>query len=241
LSRLHFGVQLMSPKSRLLSSLVAFSITLSPVYAASPLMVEKNLFSQERKPSSGEAQTAAAPTGPPVPPKTIQLDGIMIRGNLRKALLRLKGGPGPKEKSKKDSPFTTVSDGEKVSDYTVTKIGSRSISLEKGGQVFEVFLYAEGKVLPPLAATPGPGASGATGQPGQPPPPSKAQGAASQADFGLEGSPGGDLPPVAIDRNARPAQAAAQGQRGPRRAAPPSEEPAEGDEGDDEGLEDDGQ
>lgn len=220
----------------LLSSLVACSMTLSAAHAATPLMVERNLFSQDRKPSSGETQAAATPTGPVVPPKTIQLDGIMVRGGLRKALLRLKGNPGPKDKGKKESPFTTVSEGEKIHDYTVTKIGSRSISLEKGGQVFEVFLYAEGKVLPPLAATPAPGAPGAPGQPGQPPGAPQPQGAMPQAGMEMEGSPGAQ--PDLND----PRTAARQAQRGSRRVAVPQVESPEPDDLDDEqGLEEAGQ
>jgi hypothetical protein len=223
----------MSQKSWLLPSLIVISIMISPVHAATSLMVEKNLFSQERKPSSAETPAPTAQTGPPLPPKAIQLDGIMIHGSIKKALLRLKGGPAPKEKGKKESPFTTVSEGEKVNDYTVTKIGTPSVSLEKGGQTFEVFLYAEGKVLSPLAPTPVPGPAGAPGQPGQPPAPSRAQ----SPDAELEGNQGA---PARVPRDPNsPANAAAlQGQRGSRRAALPPAEPADLDEGTDEDIED---
>ncbi|MHC1745389.1 MAG: hypothetical protein AB9873_20510 [Syntrophobacteraceae bacterium] len=235
----------MNLKCWLLSSVAAFSFMVTSVQAASPAMVEKNLFSQDRKPSTGEAQAPAAPSGPPVPPKTVQLDGIMIRGNLKKALVRLKGSTGPKDKDKgkKDSPFTTVSEGEKVNDYTVTKIGTRSISLEKGGQLFEVFLYAEGKVLPPLAATPAPSAPsapGAPGQPGQPPPPARGQGTAPHADSDL-GTNDGNRTRGQVDPNSAANQAAAQGPRSPRRAPPPAVEIEDLDQEGDEDFEEAGQ
>jgi len=224
----------MNQKRWVLLPLVVISFMASPVRAATSLMVEKNLFSQERKPSSGETAAPATPTGPPLPPKAIQLDGIMIHGSIKKALLRLKGGSSPKEKGKKDSPFTTVSEGEKINDYTVTKIGTRSVSLEKGGQTFEVFLYAEGKVLSPLAATPAPGPAGA---PGQPPAASKAPGVALPPDSELEGNQGAP-PPAQRDPNSPANPAAMQGQRGARRTPLPPAEPADSDEGIDEDVED---
>ena len=226
----------MNHKRWLLSSVAAVSFMVSSVHAAGPVMVEKNLFSQDRKPSSGDAPAPMAPTGPPIPPKTVQLDGIMIRGSLRKALVRLKGSPGPKDKGKKDSPFTTVSEGERINDYTVTKIGTRSISLEKGGQVFEVFLYAEGKVLPPLAATPTPNPPGISGQPGQPQPHAKGQSTSQQANPD-PGAIHGNQPPGQTDPDFPANQATVQGQRGARRAPPPAVNLEELEEGIDEELE----
>ncbi len=226
----------MNPTRWLFPTLVACCVSLSVAHAATPLMVEKNLFSQDRKPSSGETQPTASPTGPVVPPKTIQLDGIMVRGNQRKALLRLKANPGPKDKGKKDSPFTTVGEGERIQDYTVTKIGTRSVFLEKGGQVFEVFLYAEGKVLPPLAATPPAGPPGAPGQPGQPHGVPQPQGGGPETGMEAEGIPGAQQglndPNVAANRRQRAAR---------RVAVPPVESPEPEEIEEEEGLEDAGQ
>lgn len=137
--------------------LITAATTLLPGIAAyaSPLIVEKNLFSPDRKPtppdSGGSASQSSTPT---VPPKALQLDGIIIHGDTKKALIRLKGQMPGKEKGKESSPFVSVREGEKVSDYVVNKIGLKSISVEKGGQTFEIYLYASGKVLPPLAVTP---------------------------------------------------------------------------------------
>ncbi|MGV8073652.1 MAG: hypothetical protein AB2L11_03710 [Syntrophobacteraceae bacterium] len=127
-----------------------------PFCMAAPLIIEKNLFSQDRKPSPPDASPAAGqPNAPSLQVKAIQLDGIIICGDVKKALLRIKGqSPWPKEKDKQESPFFTVQEGEKVSEYKVLKIGVRSVSLERDGQVFDVNLYAEGKVLPPVASVP---------------------------------------------------------------------------------------
>jgi hypothetical protein len=126
----------------------------SPAFA-SPLVVEKNLFSTDRKPTPPDSGGSASQSSTPaVPPKALQLDGIMIHGNTKKALIRLKGQMPGKDKGKDNSPFVSVREGEKVSDYVVNKIGMKSVSLEKAGQTFEIYLYSSGKVLPPLAAAP---------------------------------------------------------------------------------------
>ncbi|MCU0586820.1 MAG: hypothetical protein MUF52_01575 [Syntrophobacteraceae bacterium] len=136
--------------------------------SASPIVIEKNLFSPDRKPPSPDAEpAAAASSSPAVPPKTLQLDGIFFHGSTRKALVRVKGQMPGKDKSKDTSPFVSVREGDKIHDYVVSKIGTKSIFVEKGGQTFELYLYAAGKVLPPLAppapppAAPGGGAVGA--------------------------------------------------------------------------------
>lgn len=214
----------------------AFFILTGPVYAAGRAMVEKNLFSQDRKPTHDDAPAPTGPAGPPIPPKTIQLDGIMFRGSVKKALVRIKGGPGagpripnPKDaekdkaklkKPQETSPFVTVTEGEMVQDYKVTKISPRSISLEKGGQVFEVFLFAEGKVLPPMPAAPPPvpGQAGQPGQPGQPPVPQT---------IPSQGMGQGDVPPGQFNVGSPQNPAAIQAQRGARRPPPPDEDSQE--------------
>ncbi len=125
--------------------------------ASSSIIVEKNLFSPDRKPPSPDSETtSASDASPAVPPKALQLDGIFVYGDTRKALIRFKGQAPGKNKGKEDSPFVSVREGDKVSDYLVNKIGSKSVFLEKGGQTFELYLYASGKVLPPLAPSPPP-------------------------------------------------------------------------------------
>lgn len=179
--------------------MILFFVAAIPgICSAAPLMVEKNIFAQDRKPPTADSAGASnQPNAQAVPPKAIQLDGIMIRGNVRKALLRIKGATGrQKEKDKPESPFITVQEGEKISDYEVKKIGIRSVSLEKAGQIYDVALYAEGKVLPPMAKPP------------SPPPPVAAPEAAAGAQ-----------PPGSARRNAPPRPGAPPG-RGQINAPP---------------------
>ena len=118
-------------------------------------MVEKNLFAPERKPPSPEAVEAPPQKNQPgVSIKAIQLDGVLIQGANRKAIIRHKGKmPGSTDK-KGESPYTTVREGESVGDYKVVKINSKSITLEKDGTQEEVNLFAEGKVVPPAPRLP---------------------------------------------------------------------------------------
>jgi hypothetical protein len=161
----------------ILTGMFAFS----SICASGPVMVEKNLFAQDRKPPSPDA-TPATPqsAGPGLSIKSVQLDGVFIHGDTKKALVRYKGGGGAgkdRGKGKQASPFTTVQEGEKLGDFLVKKIEPRSISLEKDGQTVVVGLFAEGKVVPPAPPMPamhGGGGDpnrqrgGAPGQPGQP-------------------------------------------------------------------------
>ncbi len=133
-------------------SMAAYS--LSP---ASSLMVEKNLFAQDRKPPSQEsAVSAGQPIKPGMGLANIQLDGVMIQGNSRKAILRLKTPPAHGADKKKPSPFVTVREGQQVGDYRVVKIEPKSIALEKDGQTHTVALFSEHKVSTPAAPVPPP-------------------------------------------------------------------------------------
>jgi hypothetical protein len=125
------------------------------VCASAPIMVERNLFAQDRKPPTDEP-APAAPRGnsPGLSAKAIQLDGVFIHGDTKEALLRVKGQMPGKNKDKGQTPYVTVREGEKVADFQVVKIESRSVSLEKDGQIVVVNLFAEGKVVPPAPPVP---------------------------------------------------------------------------------------
>lgn len=128
-----------------------------PCLTAAPLMVEKNLFAQDRKPPSPESAAAPATAGKPGMPITnIQLDGVIIRGNNRKALLRMKAPTAAGQAGKKASkPYVVVRENQQVGDFRVVKIEPKSVSLEKEGQTFVLGLFAEGKVVIPAAPQPG--------------------------------------------------------------------------------------
>jgi len=134
-------------------------------FGAAPIMVEKNLFAQDRKPPSEQAAPTPQANQPGLQPKSIQLDGVFICGDVKKALIRLKGQHSGKDKSgKAQSPFVMVREGEKLAEYQVVRIEPRSVSLEKDGQTYVVSLFAEGKVVPPAPQTPQPPGTASAGQ-----------------------------------------------------------------------------
>ena len=129
------------------------------ICAAAPLMVEKNLFATDRKPpppESADSSPKAAKPGMAI--GNIQLDGVIIQNNAKRAVLRMKSQPAgaPGKKGQPSSPFVTVREGQAVGDYRVSKIESKSISLEKDGQTFTVSLFAENKVVTPASVPPAP-------------------------------------------------------------------------------------
>ncbi len=147
-----------------------FAFETGTCFGAAPIMVEKNLFAQDRKPPSEQAAPTPQANQPGLQPKSIQLDGVFICGDVKKALIRLKGQPSGKDKSgKAQSPFVMVREGEKLAEYQVVRIEPRSVSLEKDGQTYVVSLFAEGKVVPPAPQTPQPPGTASAGQ-GSPPP-----------------------------------------------------------------------
>ena len=207
---------------------------------SSSLMVEKNLFASDRKPPSPESAAPAPQTNKPgLTAKAVQLDGVFICGDTKKAILRVKGQIPGADKSKAQNPYVTLGEGEKLGDLQVVKIDYRSVSLEKDGQVDIVKLFAEGKVVPPappVPASPAPSPPQA-GQAPSPPGINAGQGApgvqmpspaAPQAAIGGT-MPGAPVPPnVANPRGShRPFSPSGQAQ-------PPEDDSVPLDEGDSE-------
>ncbi len=137
-------------------ALLGALISASPAWCAkTPIMVEKNLFSEDRKPTPPESAPPKAQTAKPgVNPKTLQLDGVFIHGDSKKAVVRFKGQAPGTDKGK-TAPFATVREGEKVGDYQVLKIEPKRITLEKDGENIVLDLFMEGKVVPPPPPVPG--------------------------------------------------------------------------------------
>ena len=137
--------------------LLVSGVVFQSICAAAPLMVEKNLFASDRKPPSPESSDSSAkPAKPGMQIGNFQLDGVIIESNTKRAVLRMKGQPASAagKKGQPASPFVTVREGQMISDYRVSKIESKSISLEKDGQTFTVGLFAENKVVTPPAPSP---------------------------------------------------------------------------------------
>jgi len=139
---------------------------------AAPTMVEKNLFSQDRKPPAPESEASATqPTKPGMPISNFQLDGVIIRGNEKKAMIRLKSQAGMGDKKKGQVPYVTARENEQVGDYRIVRIEPKSVTLEKEGQSVTLGLFAEGKMVIPASVPPqgpqGPGGSVPMQQPQQ--------------------------------------------------------------------------
>lgn len=192
----------------------AAALFISPVCYAAPLMVEKNLFAQDRKPPSNEPAPAAAQSNKPaLPPKSIQLDGIVVYGDTRKALIRIKGQLPGDDRRKGGSPYVSVGEGDKVGGYQVTKIDSQSILIERDGETYEVRLFAEGKVVPPPPPMPTSPDSAPQqgGQPGQPAGGTPGGRMAGQPNQPTEGH--GNVPRPDVGRNAAPGMPPGNGER----------------------------
>ncbi len=147
------------------SALILFFLAVSQVFAQPPEppmpedsspMVEKNLFSPDRKPPlPGAPSSTGDQKGEKNAPTAVQLDGVFIYGDKKSALLRLKGpSQGKKKGDQPESPYVTVSEGEQVGDLRVVKIEARKITLEKEGEIQEVNLFETNKVSPPAQAAP---------------------------------------------------------------------------------------
>lgn len=125
----------------------------SPVFAAPPIMVEKNLFSEDRKPPSQSGSTVSQNPGAGMAIGDIQLDGVVFRNNSRSALLRLKNVPMGMsgDKGLPASPFVTVHVGEIVNDFRVTQIQIQRVTLERNGQTYSLGLFSANKVVAPAS------------------------------------------------------------------------------------------
>lgn len=145
------------------------------VCGAVPIMVEKNLFSQERKPVSDEEPPPQVPgrrqSQVGLPPRSVQLDGVFIHDDTKKALLRVNRQllGEPRGGARDQLPYMTVGEGESIGNYKVIKIDPRSISLEKDKEVYVINLFMDGKVVPPATPLPAAPISPPEESPAKPP------------------------------------------------------------------------
>jgi hypothetical protein len=137
--------------------LVALVLSLVPIGVASaqPVMVEKNLFAPDRKPPSDqpvEPKKTEAPAG--LPPKSVQLDGVMVLGESKKALIRVRSQILGTTKTRDPFPYMAVKEGDAVGDYKVVTIDAKSVTLARSGQEYYVGLFSEGKIASPPTPLP---------------------------------------------------------------------------------------
>ncbi len=129
----------------------------SPLFAATPIMVEKDLFSQDRKPPLPQSESMSSErAGPGMAIGNIQLDGVVFRNNSRVALLRLKNIPmsAPGQEAYPVSPFVTVRVGDRVNEYRVTKIELQSVTLERSGRTYTLGLFSANRIAAPASPPP---------------------------------------------------------------------------------------
>ena len=202
--------------------------------ACAPIMVDKNLFASDRKPPSPESAAPAPQANKGgLSAKAVQLDGIFIRGDTKKALLRIKGQIPGADKAKTQNPYIAVGEGEKIGDFQVVKIENRSVSLEKEGQTEVINLFAEGKMVvppPPMPASPVPPPSPA--QQGQAPPgtaPGQMGAQPVQPPF-PQGPPGANMPGAVQPPGVANARGGGRRIVAPPVPAQPDENPAPDDE-----------
>jgi hypothetical protein len=176
---------------------------------AEPPMVEKNLFAPDRKPVENKPSDAPA-EAPKMQKGAIQLDGVLVRGDTRKAILKVSPGILKNQKGGQ-RPYITVGENEQVGDYRVTKIEPRSITLEMRGTTFLVPLFVPGKATTPApkmpaqatVMTPGTPPRGPAQTPGAAPaqapaaPPGLPAGAQSEIPSRVRGEPGQPTPGTA--------------------------------------------
>jgi hypothetical protein len=148
---------ILSKRSVIIGLLLLLSGVFSPVFAATPVMVQKNLFSEDRKPplpQSGSAPSESMGQGMAI--GNIQLDGVVFRDNAKKAILRLKNIPmrAVGATGNPASPFVTVRIGEMVNEYRVAKIDVQSVTLERSGQLYTIGLFSANKVAAPASPQP---------------------------------------------------------------------------------------
>jgi hypothetical protein len=117
---------------------------------AALLTVETNLRAQQMDyipPDEPQPQPQAEPLLPKgmqgMKASNIRLDGVLIRGNDRKALVRLRVPKVNLEKKKWESPYRTVREGQDIEGFRVVKIEPKSISVEKGGKSYKILLFVE--------------------------------------------------------------------------------------------------
>jgi hypothetical protein len=105
-------------------------------------MPPMNYIAPEEAPPQPEAE-AILPNGlSGMKVSNIRLEGVIILGENRKALIRLKLPRVDLEKKKWESPFRTVHEGQYVEGFRVVRIEPKSISVEKDGKAYKISLFA---------------------------------------------------------------------------------------------------
>jgi hypothetical protein len=104
-------------------------------------LVEKNIFSPERKEFPLPIQTSTVPAKKPQTRPQVVLYGVTLAGEYQSASIAQIGKP----LRKGERELSTLKVGEKIGEYELKKILPDRISLESEGDSFEVLLYDAAK------------------------------------------------------------------------------------------------
>lgn len=118
------------------------AISLPPDSSFAPI-VEKNLFSPDRKEPVVEQEPAAGPkediTELKIPGKKVALYGVVLVEDIRKALIT------NLEKKGKEREFVWIREGEIIGNFKVARIEKDKVFLEENGRQYEIALYSDDK------------------------------------------------------------------------------------------------
>ncbi|HQB30667.1 MAG TPA: hypothetical protein PLO86_07860 [Syntrophales bacterium] len=119
-----------------------FTAALPPESSYAPV-VEKNLFSPDRKEPAAAQEPAAESKGEiaelKIPGKKVALYGVVLVDDFRKALIT------NLEKKGKERDVIWVREGETVGTFKVARIEKDKVFLEENGRQYEIALYSDDK------------------------------------------------------------------------------------------------
>lgn len=186
-----------------------FTATLPPESSFAPV-VEKNLFSPDRKEPVAAQEPAAESKGEiaelKIPGKKVALYGVVLVEDFRKALIT------NLDKKGKERDVVWVREGETVGTYKVSRIEKDKVFLEENGRQYEIALYSDDKperrtvavpegkpsVIAPegeekRGSAPAPAAESKGGAPPSPRPPAIAGEKGGEEDYEVINTPFGQL------------------------------------------------
>jgi hypothetical protein len=132
-----------------LNKLLLILLLTTPLFLVSANLCAQNDQTELEEPAPPEAPPPQPQAEPILPnglsgmkASNIRLEGIIILGDDRKAMIRLKVPKVDLERKKWESPFRTVREGQDIEGFRVVKIEPKSISVEKDGKTYEIHLFA---------------------------------------------------------------------------------------------------
>ncbi len=127
------------------------SATAQPVQPDYNPIYEKNIFDPERKPWS-EKPVVNIPAAPPITSSDVQLYGVIMVGNVKKALVKLEGRL--KSSIPSTRPFVALNEGQRVGEYTLAEIHPKELVFSAGDGRYRIAFNKKTDRPAPLPAPP---------------------------------------------------------------------------------------